>query len=271
MAGFIGGPIWKKFMAKLYGLGAAVVIVGAMFKIMHWPGAGAMLVIGLTVEAIIFIFSAFEPLHEEIDWSLVYPELAGMHGEHGAADEHKKEEEAANLSKDSITTQLDAMLEDAKIGPELIASLGEGMKALGDQANKLTNIADASVATNEYVNSVQAASKNVSALSDTYTKAAHSLTGLSDTTQDSASFGEQLGKVSKNLAALNASYELQLQSSNEHLKNASNFYGGINDLLKNLNDSVSDTQKYKEQIAQLSSNLESLNTVYGNMLSAMKR
>jgi gliding motility-associated protein GldL len=270
MAGFIGGPIWKKFMAKLYGLGAAVVIVGAMFKIMHWPGAGAMLVIGLTVEAIIFIFSAFEPLHEEIDWSLVYPELAGMHGEHGAKDEHK-EEEPVKPETESLTAQLDKMLEEAKIGPELIASLGEGMKSLSDQAGKLTNITDASVATNEYVNSVQSAAKNVNNLSETYTKAANSLNGLSITSEDSTSFGEQLGKVSKNLAALNASYELQLQSSNEHLKNAASFYAGIGDLMKNLNDSVNDTQRYKEQIALLSSNLESLNTVYGNMLSAMKR
>src|SRR5215469_13405860 len=69
---------WKLFMAKLYGLGAAVVIVGALFKIMHWPGASIMLTVGLLVEAVIFIFSAFEPLHEELDWTLVYPELAGL-------------------------------------------------------------------------------------------------------------------------------------------------------------------------------------------------
>ena len=270
MAGFIGGPIWKKFMAKLYGLGAAVVIIGAMFKIQHWPGAGPMLVLGLTVEAIIFIFSAFEPLHEEIDWSLVYPELAGMHGEKGEHEEHKVEE-IVEPEPESVTAQLDAMLEDAKIGPELIASLGEGLKSLSDQTHKLTDITDAGLATNEYVNSVQSASKNVNSLSESYTKAANSLNSLSVTTDDSTSFGEQIGKVSRNLAALNASYELQLQSSNEHLKNVSNFYAGVGNLMKNLNDSVDDTQKYKEQIAQLSSNLESLNTVYGNMLNAMKR
>ena len=267
MAGIIGSPGWKKFMAKLYGLGAAVVIVGAMFKIMHWPGAGPMLVIGLSTETFIFFFSAFEPLHEEIDWSLVYPELAGIHGEEGA---HGKEVEEVE-SGESITQQLDNMLEEAKIGPELIASLGEGMRSLSDQAGKLSKISDASVATNEYASTVQSASKNISSLSESFTKAAGSLNGLTISTQDSSSFADQLGKVSKNLASLNASYELQLQSSNEHLKSASNFYGGVNELLKNLNDSISDTKKYKEQIAQLSTNLESLNTVYGNMLSAMKR
>lgn len=263
MSGFIGSPAWKKMMAKIYGIGAAVVIMGAMFKIMHWPGAGPMLVIGLSTEVLIFFFSAFEPLHEDIDWTLVYPELAGIHGEEAV--------EGQVEDKGSLTEQLDTMLEDAKIGPELIASLGEGMKSLSEQAGKISNITDATVATNEYVSSVQSAAKNVNSLSDSYTSAAKSLNGLSIEPVDTTVFGEQLNKVSKNLSALNASYELQLQGSNEHQKTTANFYAGIGDLMKNLNDSVEDTKKYKEQIAQLSSNLESLNTVYGNMLSAMRK
>jgi gliding motility-associated protein GldL len=262
----MGGKKWKSFMAKLYGFGAAIVIVGAMFKIMHWPGAGPMLVVGLSTEAVIFFFSAFEPPHEEIDWSLVYPELAGMHGEEG--DDHKKEIEE---DKGSVTEQLDAMFEDAKIGPELIASLGDGMRSLGEQASKLNNITDASVATNDYVTSVKSAAKNVSTLSDSYSKASESLMGLTLNQDATASFGDQVVKVSKNLSALNASYELQLQGSNEHLKATSKFYEGLEDLMKNLNDSVDDTKRYKEQIAQLSTNLESLNTIYGNMLTAMRK
>ncbi len=260
----MGGKKWKSFMAKLYGFGAAIVIIGAMFKIMHWPGAGPMLVVGLSTEAVIFFFSAFEPPHEEVDWSLVYPELAGMHGEEG---EHAQIEE----DKGTITEQLDTMLEDAKIGPELIASLGEGMRSLSDQASKLSNITDASVATNDYVSSVKSAAKNVDSLSDAYTKAADSLTGLTVSGSESTNLGEQIVKVSKNLSALNASYELQLQGSNEHLKATSKFYSGLEELVQNLNDSVDDTKKYKEQIASLSSNLESLNTIYGNMLTAMRK
>ena len=258
----MGGKKWKSFMAKLYGFGAAIVIIGAMFKIMHWPGAGPMLVVGLSTEAVIFFFSAFEPPHEEVDWSLVYPELAGMHGE-----------EADKLIEDkgSLTEQLDTMLEDAKIGPELIASLGDGIRNLTDQTGKLTNITDASLATDEYVTSVKSAAKNVDTLSDAYTKAADSLTGLSVSGSESANLGEQIVKVSKNLSALNASYELQLQGSNEHLKATSKFYSGLEELVQNLNDSVDDTKKYKEQIASLSSNLESLNTIYGNMLTAMRK
>ncbi|MGQ0828320.1 MAG: type IX secretion system motor protein PorL/GldL [Bacteroidota bacterium] len=250
-------------MAKLYGFGAAIVIIGAMFKIMHWPGAGPMLVVGLSTEAVIFFFSAFEPPHEEVDWSLVYPELAGMHGEE---DEEKQIED-----KGTVTEQLDNMLEEAKIGPELIASLGDGMRSLTEQTSKISKITDATVATEEYVSNVKSASKSVNTLSDSYNKASDSLLNLSLSTSDTSNFGEQINKVSKNLSALNASYELQLQGSSEHLKTTSKFYEGLTGLMKNLNDSVDDTKRYKEQIAQLSNNLESLNTVYGNMLTAMRK
>ena len=335
MAGFIGSKGWKKFMAKLYGFGASVVIVGAMFKIMHWPGAGPMLVAGLSTEALIFAFSAFEPLHEEIDWSLVYPELAGMHGQ---------EEDNLIEEKGSLTEQLDDMLEEAKIGPELIASLGAGLKQLSDQAGKLTNITDAGAASNEFASKIKSASNSVGNLSDSYDKAkdsilssaeelagsydkaknklmssadelagsydkatnkivssteelagsynnakdtilsssdklsqsygkaALSLENLASSNEESqGQYGQELQKVSKNLSALNAAYELQLQSSNDHMKTTSNFYGGLEELLRNLSESVDDTKKYKEQIAQLSVNLESLNTVYGNMLNAMRK
>jgi gliding motility-associated protein GldL len=222
-----------------------------------------MLVIGLSTEAVIFFFSAFEPPHEEVDWSLVYPELAGMHGEEAV----KELEE----DKGSITEQLDNMLEEAKIGPELIASLGDGIRNLSDQTGKLTKITDATIATDEYVTNMKSASKSVDALSQSYTKASESLLGLSLQKDESSSLGENIVKMSKNLSALNASYELQLQGSTDHLKATSKFYDGLTDLMKNLNDSVDDTKKYKEQIAQLSSNLESLNTIYGNMLTAMRK
>lgn len=305
MAGFIGSKGWKNFMAKLYGLGAAVVIVGAMFKIQHWPGAGAMLVCGLSVEAVIFFFSAFEPPHEEVDWSLVYPELAGMHGEEGhghGITENLIEEEKEE--KDSLTAQLDNMLEEAKIEPELIASLGNNLRHLGDQASKLTDISDASAASNDFANTMKNAASSVgsltgsydkakdkideladtyaeakntiesstSRLSQSYTKATGAIEALASANEDSQnSFTNELQKVAKNLSALNASYELQLQGSNTHIKATAHFQEGLEDLLRNLNDSVDDTKKYKDQIAQLSTNLEALNTVYGNMLNAMRK
>jgi gliding motility-associated protein GldL len=254
----VGG--FKKLMHMTTGFGAAVVIIGALFKIMHWPGSAIMLIIGLGTEAVIFAMSAMDVPHEDVDWTIVYPELVGMGGHH--EEEHLED-------KGSVTEQLDNMLEQAKIGPELIESLGAGMKALSDNASKIADISNAHAATNEYVDSVKHAAKNVESLSDSYSKAAESLMGLSLSNEAGSSFGEQLSKVSKNLSALNASYELQLQGSNEQLKATSKFYDGLTDLMKNLHDSVEDTHKYKTEIAALSNNLGALNTIYGNMLTAM--
>ncbi|HET6243244.1 MAG: gliding motility protein GldL [Bacteroidetes bacterium] len=254
----------KKFMGYLYGWGAAIVIVGAMFKIQHWPFAGPMLVAGLSIEAVIFFFSAFEPIHEDPDWSLVYPELRGEHG-HGGHDEFAVEEEETG----TITEQLDKMLEEAKIEPELLASLGTGLRALSDQTSKLNNITDASAATTEFVSNIKSASGSMKQLDESYIKASESLSSLSVSSENGANYSEQLAKVSKNLAALNSVYELQYQSSNDQLQVTNKMYDGIGQLMQNLNDSLEDTQKYKENIADLAKNLGALNTVYGNMLNAM--
>jgi gliding motility-associated protein GldL len=252
---------WKNFMAKLYGLGAAIVIVGAMFKIMHWPGAGAMLVVGLSTEAVIFFFSAFEPPHEDPDWSLVYPELAGMHGD--------GESHAAIEDKGSLTEQLDDMMEEAKIEPEMIERLGHGLKAFGDAATKITDISDATVATNEYVQNVRSAASNVSELSDSYAKASQSLTSLAGSADDSANYAQGLQKVSVSLGELNDVYRQQISESANQLDAANKYKESISELMESLSGSLDDTKQFKEEVSKLTQNLNSLNTIYGNMLSAM--
>ncbi|MBP6312952.1 MAG: gliding motility protein GldL [Flavobacteriales bacterium] len=256
-----GSKKWKNFMAKLYGIGAAVVIIGALFKIQHWPMASFFLIIGLSTEAVIFFFSAFEPPHEDPDWSLVYPELAT--GETAEGDDFKKEDQR------SITEQLDGMLESAKIEPELIASLGEGMRSLSDQARSMGEITGAASATNEYASSLKDASQKVSSLSDSYSKASESLVGLTENVDAGKNAGASLQKMSTNLTALNEMYELQLMSSREKLEAANQMFEGMGEMMTNLRNSVDDTKRYKENIAELSDNLAKLNTVYGNMLNAM--
>lgn len=258
-------------MAKLYGFGAAVVIIGALFKIQHWPGAGPMLIVGLSTEAVIFIFSAFEPLHDEPKWELVYPELAdhqsgGEDDEMAEIAEHGSEDGKEELP---ITEQLDNMLEEAKIGPELIESLGTGLRSLSDNANKLTNISDASVATNEYVDSVRGAAQNVAVLSENYSKASESLASISMSSEDGNNYADSLKSVSSKLQELNSVYDQQLQGSREQMESTKQFYAGITELMSNLQESVEDTKRYKENISELSNNLTALNRVYGNMLAAM--
>lgn len=267
-----GSKKWKKFMAKLYGFGAAVVIVGALFKIQHWPGASEMLIIGLSTEAVIFIFSAFEPIHEDPKWELVYPELALAHNED--FDVHSYlEGKGPNMHGGghggSVTGELDKMLEEAKIEPELIKSLGEGLNKLSASTNKIGDMTEAHAATNTYIDALRGASSRVSNLSEAYEKASTSIMGLASSETEGRSFGEQMMKVSQNLASLNNVYEMQLKGASEHLESSNRLYSGINELMTNLNASVDDTRKYKETMGELAKNLTALNTIYGNMLNAM--
>lgn len=263
MSSFFEGKKYKNIMSKLYGIGAAIVIVGALFKIEHWEGADSMLIIGLSTEAVIFLFSAFEPIHMDLDWSLVYPELAGMHDPN--ASRSKKQVKAG----DPVAQQLDKMLTDAKIGPELLASLGTGMKTLSDNAGKMADLSNASVASAEYVTTVKTASKSLGELNTSYVKAAEAMSSMTGSANDAKVYRDQMAAAGKNMGALNAVYELQLQDSNKHLKQTQTFYEGINNLMSSLNSSATDTQKYKEEVAKLAKNLTALNSVYGNMLSAM--
>ncbi|MGM0478643.1 MAG: gliding motility protein GldL [Bacteroidota bacterium] len=264
-----GSKSWKAFMAKLYGFGAAIVIVGALFKIMHWPGAGLMLVVGLSTEALIFVFSAFEPIHEDPNWELVYPELALGHDEDFDPDELPDGNRGGKSGGSGVTDELDKMLEEAQIDSALLERLGEGMKALGDNATQLKGVTSAAAATDSYVESLQAASDKVSQLSDSYEKASEAISGMTSSQEEGQSFGEQMQKVSKNLAALNNVYELQLKGSSAHLEATEKFQGQVTDMMQNLSDSVEDTRLYKENMSMLTKNLTDLNNVYGNMLKAM--
>ena len=252
---------FKKYLHLASCFGASIVIVGALFKIMHWPGCDAALIAGLGTEAILFILFGIDIPHEEYDWTLAYPELGGMGG-------HDEEHETSNGHL-PVSNQLDVMLAEAKIGPELIESLGAGMRSLSDNASKMGDLSNAHLATNEYVDSVKSASQKVANLADTYSKAAESMVSLASSNEAGSSIGDSLGKVSSNLTALNATYELQLQGSRNHLEATEKFYGGLADLMKNLHDSVDDTKKYRQEMATLSSNLTALNGIYGNMLGAM--
>lgn len=252
----------KKIMHMITCFGAATVILGALFKIMHYPGASIMLPTGLIVETFLFVAFGLDIPHEEVDWTLAYPELAGM----GHDETHIEQKEDDNLP---ITQQLDNLLADAKIGPELIESLGSGIRNLNDTTSKIADISNAALATNEYVDNVKSASKNVSHLAETYNKAADTMANLAESNEAGMSIGDSLNKVSKNLSSLNATYELQLQGSQQHLEATNKFYEGLSELMRNLHESVDDTKKYRQEMANLSSNLTALNTIYGNMLSAM--
>ena len=194
-----------------YGMGAAVVIIGALFKLMHWPGASIMLIVGLSTEAFIFGLSAFEKPDEELDWSLVYPELAG--GEARKKDKKEDPKDAQGL----LSQKLDNMLKEAKIDAELMASLGNSIRNFEGAAKGISPTVDAIASTKKY--------------------------------------SEEMNTAAAQMESLNSLYKIQLESASRNAQ--------IN------NEVAENNLKLKDQMQSLTSNLSSLNNVYGGMLSAM--
>lgn len=309
---------YKETTAKLYGMGAAVVIVGALFKINHWPGAGPMLIVGMGIEALIFFASAFEPLHVTYDWSLVYPELAGMEDAHGHAAEKEKKEKKKDKKGDasvqieggvvggttiigglSGTQELDKMLADAKIGPELIESLGKGLQNLSTTTAGLNNIAGAAAASEKFTSNINVASESVVELSSAYKKTADNLnkdllvsgeylSSVQEATSavstlaniyketantlsvGDASYLDELKTMASSLSSINALYEMQIQNSSTQLEATKAVQERIDNLVVNFADTAENVLRYKEQVNALSKKVGALNDIYGNMLAAMQ-
>ena len=211
------GILSKKTMNFAYGMGAAVVIIGALFKITHLEfgiiTGNLMLTIGLVVEAAIFALSAFEDVDDDLDWTLVYPELANGQ----AKTKTVKVELAPAEAQGLLSQKLDAMLKDAKIDGELMASLGSSIKNFESAAKGIAPTVDSINSTKKY--------------------------------------SEELTLAAAQMESLNSLYKIQLQSASRNAQ---------------INEEVAENNlKLKDQMQSLTSNLSSLNNVYGGMLSAM--
>jgi len=252
---------YTSLMPKIYGIGASIVILGALFKINHYPGADLMLIIGLTTEAVIFFFSAFEPKHNEPDWVKVYPELS---------DEYDGQGLVAEGTNGSVSKQLDHLLESAKIGPELIDSLGKGFHNLSESVDNMSDLSEAAVATEEYTQNVKSASQSLVDMNRSYGATVEALSEMTTASEGARQYHEQVQTVTKNLGALNAVYELELQDTNSHLKAMNKFYANISTAMDSMAEASQQSEQFKTQLSNLTGNLTRLNTVYGNMLTAMQ-
>lgn len=381
---------YKKFMSKLYGIGASIVIVGALFKITHIKGADIMLFVGLLTEATIFFFSAFEPPYVEPDWSLVYPQLAGIY--HTPEEIELMKEQGLLPEEESLTSELDKMLKNANIEEDLIQSLGHGLKNLNKTLQNLNEVSGVALASSDFINTIKTVNQSASRLGAAYQQTAEALEvesrfaqehaqnlkGVANSSsqlnaayaqiseslrheaeqrdklgenlakasasaamltekyaasaetlqkaaqaiqlnpEDAQGYKEQLSRITRNMASLNAIYEIQLKTQEEStqamgtsiqafseflnkLRNTSEITGhfgqniaalnqaieaqisgttgqvqktaelqkAYDTLLQQLQATIENTQKYQQQADQLSKNMAALNSIYGNMLSAM--
>ncbi len=308
---------WKIFMGYVYGWGASLVMIGALFKLEHLKYSGVLLAIGLITEAFIFFLSAFEPPLEMPDWSKVYPEL----------NEDFELESFEQLGKKN-KAGFNELFGTNELTPDLLDKVGKGLANLSNTAKGISDISSATLATDLYVQNLSSASvsmsnfaevnnkanvtinKSVDTLLESYSSTAQKIseTGigaidnmqksgekfsqiLSETSkklaesyssagssvsseienikENSKQYSANLQKLNGNLSALNSSFESQLKGSEEQFKASQDFSKDISAMNSILASSVEELKKYKENAEQLNKHLESLNTIYGNMLGAM--
>lgn len=293
-------------MSRMYGWGASVVMIGALMKLEHYSYASYFLIAGLGTEALIFFFSAFEPLPEDWEWDKIYPGLTDP-----------KLKAGKKLHTGSTVQQMDELFAKADITPEMLSKLGDGMKNLSDTTGKMSDLTNAHIVTEKYVGNVKSASEQLESFSESYAKSTEVLNntaqGLNESysktanlvaqtgarlvetvnqssdqladsytklvkainndytklSEGSSSYSSQLESLNKNLASLNTVYELQLKGSDAHLQSSKEVYAGLDNMMENLSSSVENTKLYREEVERLGKKLIALNKVYGNMLTAM--
>ncbi len=249
---------WKNFTAKLYGIGASVVIIGALFKIMHWPGAAIALTSGLLIEAIIFFFSAFEPLQEELDWTLVYPELAGM-SDPDEIDEYK---EAAIAGRNVGLQRFDDLIKESNISEADVKRLGESITAISSTSNTIADITQSSLATKEYFDKMGSAAQNMDKVASAY---GSNTEGLNTQVEALANSYKQTSDLINNKGKEIAE---KFANSSANLTAA---YEAMSGEVKQEHSQISQSQKkFQSQLDELSKNLSELNSSYTTQVEGSK-
>ena len=242
-------PKVSKLVDVFVSIGAALVIWGALRKILHEPDADMWLKIGLTTEALIFL--GYGILY------LMYP----------AIDEH------GHLAKPVTGNVLGSMenaMRDADITPANLNRLGEGFKKLNHTITNMNDITDVVAATGDYTTKTKEVTAALSQVKDAYVGAANSVGAFNLASEGAKLYHDQVQVLTKNLSSLNTIYELELQESNNHLKALNTFYGKLAETSTVMANSAEDAKRVQEQIGGLANNLGRLNGIYGNMLTAMQ-
>jgi len=195
----------QRVMNMAYGLGAAVVIIGALFKLMHWPFASEMLILGLGTEAFIFAMSAFEPIHKDLDWSLVYPELAG-----GEAKKKEIKKENPTEAQGLLSQKLDNLLKEAKIDGELMASLGSSIKNFESAAKGIAPTVDSISSQKKYSEEMSTAAAQMESLNSLYKVQLDSASRNAEANrviaENATKLQQEMSAMTKNIASLNNVY-----------------------------------------------------------------
>ena len=240
---FTEKPGYKRFMGYLYGWGASIVIVGALFKINHYPGAGLMLIVGMSIEAIIFVFSAFDKPHPDPQWERVYPALKNkpdgtpLYEEGQAPCYAGGSSSGAGRSLDAeskqmLSEKIDEMLKKAEVSPEIFERLSNGIEKLTQTTQSLGQLPDMATVNKDYAT--------------------------------------QMSQVTEQMTALGDFYKMQVQATQSQVEVNAKLQQDIAKMMETMSGSLESSMKFRQEIDDLSSKVAALNKVYGQMLSAMQ-
>jgi gliding motility-associated protein GldL len=244
-------PKVGKIVDVFVSIAAAIVIWGALRKILHAPDADIWLKIGLSTEALVFL--TYGVLY------LKYPAVDDGHGKKVAA-----------AAPGDVIGSLDAAMAKADITPANLNRLGDNFKKLNTTITNMNDITDVVAATGDYTKRTREVTQALAQVKDAYVGAANSVGAFNAASDGARIFHDQIQVLTKNLSSLNTIYELELQESNNHLKTLNSFYGRLSETSNAMLASAEDAKKVQVQIGDLANNLGRLNSIYGNMLSAMQ-
>ncbi|HQV55817.1 MAG: gliding motility protein GldL [Chitinophagaceae bacterium] len=245
----------SKIVDVFVSVGAAIVIWGALQKILHAPNADFWLKAGLGTEAIVF---------------LVYGALYAYYPAVKDASHDEEQFSVSGAKSMASFGAMDKMIAEADITPDTMKKLGEGFKQLNTTVTGLNGITDTVAATSEFATKTREVTGTLDKVKDAYTTAASSVGAFNTATEGAKQFHDQIQVLTKNLSSLNTIYELELQESNNHLKALNAFYGKLSETSASMLNSAEDAKKVQEQIGSLANNLGKLNGIYGNMITAMQ-
>ncbi|MCG8340656.1 MAG: gliding motility protein GldL [Cytophagales bacterium] len=250
---------YEEVMPKIYGIGASIVITGAMFKLLNWSGGGFMLGLGLTTEAIIFLLSAFEPSKEAPNWEKVYPELSESY-----------KGPPRTPADGSLGEKLDDIFAQAKIDAALVEKLGKGMQYLSDSVAQMSSLSSATLATEQYVKHVEKASETLVNMNEAWGTTLNAINTIVHVPQNIKDYQEQMQDITKSLNALNSLYKKEAQEASTRFRVANELHSNIANAMEGMQEAGTEALGFKAELAKLTEKLASLNGIYSNMLTALK-
>ena len=280
-------PEVKQKVGAAYSLGASVVIVGAMFKILHLPFAGEMLGVGMSVEAILFALGVFDKPHKEWEWDKVY-------NFEGDSKEITAKKEAGNQQNSGVVSRAIGLNYTESINDDDVKKLSEGIKNLTTTAQQFAGLSTVVGATDKFVKTIDVAtqaagnfSKSQETLNGATVQLASSYQGITEgmdaVEKNTKVYATKVESINKNLSSINSIYEIQLKNiqaqsegitqQNERLRSVNdelNFIVGDVQKMKSATSiAATEAENFKAGTTKLAQQVSDLNKVYGNMLNAL--